>query len=139
MTPLLWAKVAAVLSVVYGGTNLYQLFAKLADVQTRARQFTEVAGAPEHAARLRAVRLFFYLGAPLGYLSTLYGAQLRTDFLIAIAVKFWVSALLGLGMERRLLQGKEYSGAQHWLARADAALNLLFTVAAIALLLRRRY
>lgn len=139
MTALLCAKAAAVTSVFYFGVNVYQLLAKLDDVRARARQFAAVAGDGANAARLRAVRMFFYFGAPMAYLGMLLGAAMPTAFLIAAASKFWVSALLGLGIEQRILRGVEYSGWNHRLSRLDAILNLALAGGVIWLVLRHRY
>ncbi len=139
MTPLSCAKLAAVLSVFYSGMNVYQLIAKLEDVRARARQFQAVAGNEANVARLRLVRAFFYLGAPLLYLGALLGAGLPPLFLLTAATKFWVSALLGLATERRLLRGGEYRPRDHLLSRLDAGINLFLAAGALRLLLRLRY
>ena len=139
MTPLACAKLAAVLSVFFGGMNLHQVFAKIEKVRMRVKQFQAVAGDPENSARLRLVRAFFYLGAPLGYLGALLGAGLPTVFLSAAAAKLWLSALLGLSTERRLLRGGDYRPRDHFLSRLDAGLNLALAAGAVRLLLRLRY
>ena len=139
MTPLACAKVAAVLSVFFGGINLHQLWTNLENVRARVKQFQAVAGDPANSARLRLVRMFFYLGAPLGYLGALLGAGLPTVFLSAAAAKLWLSAWLGLSTERRLLRGGEYRPRDHFLSRLDAGFNLALAAAAVRLLLRLRY
>ena len=139
MSPLACAKLAAVLSVFFGGMNLHQLFARLENVRTRVGQFQAVAGDPANAARLRLVRMFFYLGAPLGYLGALLGAGLPAAFLMTAASKLWLSALLGLSTERRLLRGGDYRSRDHFLSRLDAVFNLVLAAAAVRLLLRLRY
>ena len=139
MSPLAWAKIAAVLSVIYAAANLYQLTASLEDVRRRARQFADVAADAENSGRLRVIRALFYLGAPLLYLAALLGAALPVPFLAAAAAKFWVSALYGLATERRLLRGEEYRERDHRFSRLDAMLNLALAAGAVVLLFHRVY
>jgi hypothetical protein len=139
MSSLLWAKVASVLSVLYAGANLYQLFAKLEDVRQRAKQFSAVAGNAEHSGRLRVVRALFYLGAPLAYLAALLASGLPAAFLAVAGVKFWVSAIFGLATEQRLLRGEEYRVRDHRFSRIDALLNLALAGTAVFFLLTGAY
>jgi hypothetical protein len=136
MTPSLdWAKAAAVLSVIYAGANVYQCWARFADTRDKAAEFAAVAaggGGP-----LRFTRALFYLGAPLLYLWSLLAAGLPSVFLAAAGLKFWISSLLGLRTEHRLIRGEEYRAADHRAARVDAAANILLACVAVALLLRR--
>jgi len=135
MTELGYAKAAAVLSVVYAGMNIFQVLSGLEDVRRRAAQFRAVAGDPEQAGRLVFIRALFYLGLPLLYLGTLLGAGIPEIVLFAAGGKLWLSTILGLAVERRLLRGGEYRPRDHLLSRLDACLNLLMTAAVILFLL----
>jgi hypothetical protein len=130
------AKTAAVFSVIYAGANAHQLLSNFESVREKARQFSEIAGGEGGPARLRVVRALFYLAAPLLYLWSLLCAGLPGVFLIAAGAKFWVSSLVGMRSEARLLRGGEYGRRDHWTARADAAANLLLAAAAVWLILR---
>jgi hypothetical protein len=57
--------------------------------------------------------------------------------LIAAGLKFWISSLLGLRTEHRLIRGEEYRAGDHRSARVDAAANIALASVAVALLLRR--
>jgi len=132
---LAWAQTAAVLSVIYAGANVYQLWARFAETRDKAAEFASVAaggGGP-----LRFTRAVFYLGAPLLYLWSLLAAGLPAAFLLAAGLKFWVSSFLGLRTEHRLIRGEEYRSADHRSARIDAFANIVLAVVAVALLLRR--
>ncbi|MCD6024536.1 MAG: hypothetical protein K0Q91_1452 [Fibrobacteria bacterium] len=136
---LAYAKIAAVLSVLYAGVNLYPLWARFEDVRNKAVQFAVVAAGAAGSGRLRAVRALFYLAAPLAYLWTLMGAGLPVPFLALAGAKFWFSALLGLHTEQRLLRGEEYRTRDHAWARGDALANVCLAVAAICLVFKRWY
>jgi hypothetical protein len=137
MTPLFWAKSAAVLSVVYAGANAFQFLSCYEEAREKSRIFSEwVAEAGGAIARLRVVRAFFYLIAPLCYLWALRGAGIPGAFLLATGAKFGVSSLLGIGTEKRLLRGEEYRPRDHVVARVDATLNIFLAVAAVWLILR---
>lgn len=136
MSPSLdWAKAAAVLSVIYAGANVYQSWSRFEETRDKAAEFAAVAaggGGP-----LRLTRAVFYLGAPLLYLWSLLAAGLPAAFLAAAGVKFWISSLLGLRTEHRLIRGEEYRAVDHRRARVDALANIALAGVAIALLLRR--
>jgi hypothetical protein len=137
MTPLFWAKAAAVLSVVYAGANAFQFLSCYEDVREKSRIFSEwVAEAGGAVARLRVVRAFFYVVAPLCYLWALRGAGIPGAFLFVTGAKFGVSSLLGIGTEKRLLRGGDYRPLDHGLARADAAINIALAAVAVWLILR---
>jgi len=135
MTPSLeWAKAAAVLSVLYGGANVYPLWARFEDTRAKAAEFAVIAsggGGP-----VRVTRAVLYLFAPLAYLWSLLAAGLHPAFLAVAGIKFWVSSLLGLRTEHRLLRGAEYRVADHRASRLDAVSNIVLAAAAVALLLR---
>ncbi len=137
MTSLLWAKVAAVLSVIYAGANAYQFLSSHDDVREKSRVFAElVAETGGAGTRLNLTRAFFYLVAPLCYLFALRGAGLSGAFLLAAGAKFALSSALGVGTEQKLLRGGEYSTRDHLLTRLDAALNMLLAAGAVWLILR---
>jgi hypothetical protein len=137
VTPLFWAKSAAVLSVIYGGANAHQFLSCYADVREKSRVFAEmVAEAGGSIARLRVVRTILYLVAPLCYLWALRGAGVPGFFLAATGAKFGVSSLLGIGTEKRILRGAEYRPLDHRLARLDAILNITLAALAVWLILR---
>jgi hypothetical protein len=133
------AKLAAVLSVVYAGFNILPLWAGFAEVRDKAVQFAVIAAGAGGSSRLRVVRALFYLAAPLAYLWTLVGAGLPFAFLALAGAKFWMSSLLGLRTEQRILRGREYRPRDHAWARADAVLNIALAVAAVILIFRRWY
>jgi hypothetical protein len=135
MGTLGWAKAAAVLSVIYGGVNVYQFWAGFAETRAKAAEFAAIAsggGGP-----LRFTRAVFYLAAPLLYLWSLLSAGLPVWFLAVAGAKFWATSILGLRTEHRLIRGEEYRLADHRAARLDAASNFLLAVVAILLILRR--
>ena len=134
-TILGYAKAAAVLSVVYAGMNIFQVLSGLEDVRRRAAQFRAVATDPEQAGRLLFIRALFYLGLPLLYLGTLLGAGIPDIVLFVVGSKLWLSTILGLAVERRLLRGGEYRPRDHLLSRLDACFNLLMTAMVVLLLL----
>jgi hypothetical protein len=137
LTPLFWAKSAAVLSVIYGGANAHQFLSCYADVRAKSRVFAEmVAEAGGSVARLRAVRAVLYLVAPLCYLWALRGAGIPGAFLAVTGAKFGVSSLLGIGTEKRILRGGDYRLLDHRLARIDAVLNLTLAALAVWLILK---
>lgn len=131
------AKTAAVFSVIYAGANAYQLLVRYASAREKARLFSEIAGGGGGTLSLRLVRGLFYLAAPIAYLWALICAGLPVVFLIAAGVKFWVSSLLGVRMEGRLLRGKEYRERDHLASRLDALANLAVAIAAVWLILAR--
>jgi hypothetical protein len=138
LTPLLWAKLAAVLSVIYGGANAYQFMSRHAEVREKCRVFAAmVAEAGGAGGRLRLIRCLFYVITPLCYLGALRGAGIPGIFLITTAAKFGVSSLLGIGTEKRLLRGGDYRPLDHVIARTDAMLNITVAAAAVWLILRR--
>jgi hypothetical protein len=134
-----YAKAAAVLSVVYAGANVYPLWARFEDVRAKAVQFAVIAAGNAGSGRLRVVRALFYLAAPLVYLWTLMGAGLPVLFLAVAGAKFWISSLLGLRTEQRLLRGGEYRPRDHAWSRADALANAGLAVAAVLLVFKRWY
>jgi hypothetical protein len=134
-----YAKAAAVLSVVYAGANIYPLWARFEDVREKAVQFAVIAAGNGGSGRLRVVRALFYLAAPLVYLWTLMGAGLPVLFLAVAGAKFWLSSLLGLRTEQRLLHGGTYRVRDHAWSRLDALANAALAVAAVLLVFRRWY
>ncbi len=134
---LLAAKVAAVLSVIYAGANAYQLFSRYDEVREKSRVFADLVEAAGGAGfRLRAVRALFYLLAPLCYLWALLWAGVPVAFLLVAGAKLGVSSFLGIGTEKKLLRGGEYTARDHGVARLDAALNIALAAAAVWLILR---
>ena len=133
---LFQAKLAAVLSVVYAGLNVYQCTSGYEAVKEKARLFSEVAAGEGGSWRLRLVRALFYLAAPLIYLGTMVGAGLPGVFLVVAGAKFWMSSFVGIRTEHRLLRGEEYSRKDHTLSRIDAVLNVALAVGAVWLVLR---
>ena len=134
-----YAKAASVLSVVYAGANVYPLWARFEDVRQKAVQFAVIAAGATGSGRLRLVRALFYLAAPLAYLWTLMGAGLPVVFLAGAGAKFWLSSLLGLRTEQRLLRGEDYRARDHAWSRADALANLALAVGAVLLVFKRWY
>ena len=132
-----YAKAAAVLSVLYAGANVLPVWARFNDVREKAVQFAVIAAGAGGSGRLRFIRALFYLAAPLVYLWTLMEAGLPVVFLAVAGAKFWLSSLLGLRTEQRLLRGEEYRLRDHRWARADAVLNLALAAFAVGLILRR--
>ena len=131
-----YAKAAAVLSVIYAGANVLPIWARFEDVREQAIQFAVIAAGAGGTGRLRLIRALFYLAAPLVYLWTWIGAGLPVIFLAVAGAKFWLSSLLGLRTEQRLLRGEEYRVRDHAWARADAILNLTLAAFAVGLILR---
>lgn len=129
---LFQAKLAAVLSVVYAGMNVYQLTSGYEAVREKARMFSEIAaGEAASSWRLRLVRGLFYLAAPLAYLLTMIGAGVPGALLIAAGAKFWMSSFVGIRTEHRLLRGEDYTPGDHRLSRIDAALNIALAGAVV--------
>jgi len=132
-----YAKAASVLSVVYAGANVYPLWARFEDVRRKAVQFAVIAAGAGGSGRLRFIRALFYLIAPLVYLWTLMESGLPVVFLAVAGAKFWVSSLLGLRTEQRLMRGEEYRMRDHVFSRLDALANVLLALGAILLVFRR--
>ena len=134
-----YAKAAAVLSVLYAGANVLPLWARFEDVREKAVQFAVIAAGAGGTGRLRFIRGLFYLAAPLAYLWCLMGAGLPVIFLALAGAKFWLSSLLGLRVEQRLLRGEEYRPRDHVWSKIDALANVLLAGVAVLLVLRRWY
>jgi hypothetical protein len=132
-----YAKAAAVLSVVYAGANVLPLWARFEDVRDKAVQFAVIAAGAGGSGRLRFIRALFYLAAPLVYLWVLMNAGLPVIFLAVAGAKFWLSSLLGLRVEQRLLRGEEYRPRDHLWSRVDAFANVALAVVAVLLVLQR--
>ena len=128
---LFQAKLAAVLSVVYAGMNVYQFTSGYEAVREKARMFSEIAAGQSSSWRLRLVRALFYLAAPLVYLMTMIGAGLPGALLIAAGIKFWMSSFVGIRTEHRLLRGEDYTLGDHRLSRIDAVLNIALAGAVV--------
>jgi hypothetical protein len=128
---LFQAKLAAVLSVVYAGMNVYQFTSEYEAVREKARMFSEIAAGQSSSWRLRLVRALFYLAAPLIYLMTMIGAGLPGALLIAAGIKFWASSFVGIRTEHRLLRGEDYTLGDHRLSRIDAAFNIALAGAVV--------
>ena len=139
MNGLLWAKIGALLSVLYALTNVYQLLVSLEQIRERIQDFTKVAGDLENANRLQAIRGLFYFGLPLAFMAVLMAAKVPFLFLALVAIKFWLSAGLGLWTEKRLLKGNTYGITDHRLYRLDAFLNLAVAFLVMGLLAQLRY
>ncbi len=129
------AKTAAVFSVIFAGINVYQMTAGYHGVREKAAAFSEIVRETGAYGRVAFMRMLLYVVAPLIYLWTLLCAGLPLAFLIAAAVKFWLSSFLGIWTERKLIAGMDYAPADHVRARADAAANLVLGAAAIWLIL----
>jgi hypothetical protein len=134
-----YAKAAAVLSVVYAGANLFPIWARFEEVRKKAAQFALIAAGALGTGRLRLVRALFYLVAPLIYLWSMMSAGLPVAFLAVAGAKFWLSSLLGLRTEQRLLRGEEYRPRDHALSRLDALANVGLAAAAVWLIFARWY
>jgi hypothetical protein len=130
------AKTAAVFSVIYAGTNVYQLLVRYESAREKARMFSEIAGGGQSPASLRIIRALFYLAAPIAYLWALICAEVPGTFLVAAGLKFWVSSLLGMRTEGRLLRGAEYLERDHWITRIDSAVNIAVAACAVWLILQ---
>lgn len=130
------AKTAAVFSVIYAGINVYQLLAQYDAVRDKAKMFSEIAAGDGGTWQLKVVRALFYLAAPLAYLWALVCSGLPLVFLVVAGAKFWVSSLVGLRTEHRLIRGEEYGPGDHRASRLDAAANLALAAAAVWLILK---
>ena len=136
MSTLLFAKVAAVFSVVYAGMNLYQFTSSYAHLVEKIGEFREAAGGEEGRPRLARLNIVFYLLLPAGYLALCRGASLAVPFLVLMGAKFLASAALGLWTERGILDGPGYTPRLHWLGRMDNLLNLGIAGGVVYLLLK---
>lgn len=132
---LFLAKAAAVLTVLYAGMNVHQLTSSYDYLVIKSEEFraavTEEGGLP----RLARLNIIFYVLMPFAYLVLLHYCAMPSPFIAILILKFMITGSLDLWVERRILTGRAYSLAQHYLSRTDNLLNLASAVAVIRLLL----
>ena len=133
---ILLAKFAVVITVLYAGLNVHQLTSSHAHLNARIEEFRKVLAESETAPGLIRLNLFFYVVLPLLYLILLRVAGVAEWALIALAMKFAVTAGMDVRSERRIIAGEEYTPMQHAVSRVDNVFNLSAAAAVVLLLLR---
>lgn len=136
---ILFIKLAMVLTVLYAGLNVHQLTSSHAHLNAKIEEFRKVLAETGTGAAPGLVRLnlFFYVVLPLMYLILLRVAGVGEWALVALAIKFTVTAGMDVRSERRILAGEAYTPMQHAVSRVDNLFNLLAAAAVVWLLLLR--
>ena len=133
---ILIAKFAVVLTVLYAGLNVHQLTSSHAYLNARIEEFRKVLAESQAPPGLIRLNLFFYVVLPLLYLILLRVAGVAEWALIALAMKFAVTAGMDVRSERRIIAGEAYTPMQHAVSRVDNVFNLIVAAAVVFLLLR---
>lgn len=133
---ILFIKLAVVLTVLYAGLNVHQLTSSHAQLNAKIEEFRKVLAETETAPGLLRLNLFFYVVLPLLYLVLLRVAGVAEWALVALAMKFAVTAGMDVRSERRIIAGEAYTPMQHAVSRVDNVFNLLGAMAVVLLLLR---
>lgn len=133
---ILFIKLAVVLTVIYAGLNVHQLTSSHAQLNVKIEEFRKVLAESETAPGLLRLNLFFYVVLPLLYLILLRVAGVAEWALVALAMKFAVTAGMDVRSERRIIAGEAYTPMQHAVSRVDNVFNLLMAAAVVLLLLR---
>jgi hypothetical protein len=135
LTALFFAKLSAVLTVLYAGLNVHQLTSSYAYITEKTDEFRAVLAESDGIPALVRLNLFFYGVLPVAYLAVLKVSEMRTGVILALAAKFACTAAMDIRSERRILAGGEYTSFQHALSRIDNILNLLASAAVLCALL----
>jgi hypothetical protein len=133
---ILFSKFAVVLTVLYAGLNVHQLTSSHAHLNAKIEEFRKVLAESQAASGLIRLNLVFYVGLPLLYLILLRVAGVAEWALIAMAMKFAVTAGMDVRSERRIVAGEAYTPMQHAVSRVDNVFNLIVAAAMVLLLLR---
>ena len=133
---ILFIKLAVVLTVLYAGLNVHQLTSSHAHLNAKIGEFRKVLAETETAPGLIRLNLVFYVVMPLLYLLLLRVAGVAEWALIALAMKFAVTAGMDVRSERRIIAGEAYTPMQHAVSRVDNVFNLIVAAAVVFLLLR---
>jgi uncharacterized membrane protein len=133
---ILLSKFAVVLTVLYAGLNVHQLTSTHAYLNAKIEEFRKVLAETETAPGLVRLNLVFYVVLPLLYLILLRVAGVAEGALIALAMKFAVTAGMDVRSERRIIAGEAYTPMQHAVSRVDNVFNLAAAAAVVAVLLR---
>jgi hypothetical protein len=121
---LLFAKISAVLTVLFAGLNVHQITCSYEYLLDKIEEFKSAISEEGDLPRLARVNVFFYLVLPSLYLLLLKMSALTLPVLALLALKFLASASLGIWTEKSILAGNSYSPLKHNLSRLDNALNL---------------
>jgi hypothetical protein len=135
LTALFFAKLSAVLTVLYAGLNVHQLTSSYAYIADKIDQFRAALAESEAVPALVRLNLVFYVVLPLAYLAVLKVSEMRSGVIVLLAVKFALTASMDILSERRILAGGEYTPFQHAVSRVDNILNLLASSAVLCVLL----
>jgi hypothetical protein len=136
LTILFFAKLSAVLTVVYAGMNVHQLTSSYAYQSAKIVQFRALFAESGSTAGLVRMNLIFYVALPGTYLSLLRLSAVEARVLGIMAVKFACTAAMDIRAERRIIAGGEYTPAQHAASRLDNLVNLACAAGVIYVLLK---
>jgi hypothetical protein len=132
---ILLTKFAVVITVLYAGLNLHQLTSSYVHLNSKIEEFRKVLAETETAPGLIRLNLVFYVVLPLLYLILLRVAGVAEWALIALAMKFAVTAGMDVRSERRIIAGEAYTPMQHAVSRVDNVFNLAAAAAVVTALL----
>jgi hypothetical protein len=135
LTALFFAKLSAVLTVLYAGLNVHQLTSSYAYITEKIDQFRAALAESEGIPALVRLNLVFYVALPVAYLAVLKVSEMRTGVIALLALKFAFTAAMDILSERRILAGGEYTPFRHAVSRADNVLNLLACAGVLCVLL----
>ncbi len=132
---LFFAKLSAVITVLYAGLNLHQLTSSFASLLAKAEEFRLAVTADGGVPRLSRLNILFYVFLPFAYLALLRFSNIQPGILAVLLAKFLVTAVLDLWVEKSILTGRNFSITQHYLSRLDNLLNILAASVVIRFLL----
>ena len=132
---LIYAKISAVLTVLYAGLNVHQLTSSYQYLITKADEFRKALKEEEGNGKVIRLNIVFYVVVPLVYLLLLHFSMVPVIYLALLAIKFSMTASMDVWVEKRILSGQNYTVVQHYLSRADNFLNIVAAVAVVRILL----
>ncbi len=135
MSQLMYVKICMVFTVGFAGLNIHQLMASYDYVKEKVKEFKSIVQEESDTFRVNSVSILFYFIIPSLYLFILLKANFFITGLIFLASKFFLSAILGIWTQKRILSGNNYSKTVHMISKCDNLLNIIISSVVIYLLL----
>ncbi len=129
MTNLLFAKIAMALTVGFVGLNLHQLFSPYKYVKGKIVEFSKFVKETGDKTSLNIMSLLFYVLVPGVYLILLAKAEFFNLGMLAIGLKFLVTASFSYWVQKNMILNGQYPRWIHVLSKSDNILNVIFSAA----------
>ncbi len=128
MEHLFFSKVAMVFTFGFFGLNVHQFFTSYKHILVKIGDFKELVEETGGESDASLIGLLIYSLVPIIFLVILSKANFFEVGLYIFSVKLLLSVWLSLWIQKKILNGVDYSRKFHYIAKCDNILNLLFSL-----------